>query len=144
MNTRRDFFKQFIGQVGVIRDEIHGVLKIPLNRLKELPEDIIEQIEPVFFPNESWQLKDGILYIPESKFAKSICIELNNIECTALGCFQNGKKLKQTATEIKKDTDLPFDEIYQMVTSLFFKLASLHLCHPREVNQIEEILKPNR
>ena len=61
MSARRDFFKQFIGQVGVVRDEIRGVAKIPLNRLIELPEDIIEQIEPVFFPEESWHLTDGIL-----------------------------------------------------------------------------------
>jgi len=142
MNARRDFFKQFIGQVGVVRDEIRGVVKIPLNRLKELPEDVIEQIEPVFFPEESWHLTEGILYVAENKFSKSLRIELNDIECSSIECFQNGKSLKQTAHEIIKDSDLHFGDVYQVVTALFFRLASLRLCHPRKSYQIEEILKP--
>jgi hypothetical protein len=144
MNQRRDFFKQFIGQVGVYRDEIRGVESIPLNRLKELPEDIIEEIEPVFFPEELWHLKDRVLYIPESKSAKSINIELNDIEFKAIGYFQKGMKLKPTALKIGVETEFPFEDVYHAVTSLFFKLATLRICHPKTVYNIDEIIKQRK
>jgi len=58
MATRREFFKQFFGQIGVLRDDIRGVENIPLNRLKELPKYIVEQIKPVFFPDVDWIIKE--------------------------------------------------------------------------------------
>jgi hypothetical protein len=144
MNKRRDFFKQFIGQVGVFRDEMRGVESIPLNRLKELPENIIEEIEPVFFPEEIWHLKDRVLNIPERKSAKNINIELNDIELKSLGYFQKGMRLKPTALKICGETELPFEDVYHVVTSLFFKLATLHICHPKSVYNIDEIIKQRK
>ena len=144
MNRRRDFFKQLIGQIGVLHDTFRGVENIPLNRLNELPENIIENIEPVFFPEEIWHLNGRVLHIPESKFVKSMNIQLSEIELKALGCFKKRMKLKQSAIEIKKDYDLPLDEIYNIVKSFFLKLASLHICHPREIYHIDEIIKSKK
>lgn len=139
MNSRRDFFRLFVGQIGVIRDEIRGIQHIPLNRLHELPDHTIEEIRPVFFPEEEWRLENNLFIIPESKFNKYRRIELNNIEIKALGYFQEGKSLKQTASLIKNEEELPFEAIYGSVKSLFFKLASWRICHPRESIDIDEI-----
>jgi hypothetical protein len=140
VNKRREFFKQFIGQIGVYRDEIRGVENIPLNRLKELPESIIQEIEPVFFPEEIWYLKEKVIQIPGNKHSGSQDILLNDLEYKAFCKFKNGKKLKQTATEIYIDSELSFEETYQIVTSLFFRLAALRICHPKAVYHIDEIL----
>lgn len=141
MNNRRDFFNQLIGQIGVLRDDIRGVENIPLNRLKELPDNIIEQIKPVFFPDENWYLKDKLFCILDNMSSKEINIELNDIEFKALGYFKKGLSLKQIAIEISANSEIPYDNIYQIITSLFFKLASLRICHPSEVYMFEEIIK---
>lgn len=132
MNSRRDFFKKIVGRSNVER--------IPLNRLKELPGNIIEQIEPVFFPDEIWQLKNNLLLVPEQKLK----IELNEIEIKAFGYFKKGINLKQVANEIKNSSELPFEDIYKTVTSFFFKIASLRICHPKEVYHIDELIEANR
>jgi hypothetical protein len=144
MSDRRDFFKKFVGNVGLLRDEIKGVKNIPLNRLKELPEHIIERIEPVFFTEEEWIIQDSILYVPDNKKAKNKRINLNDIELQALVYFKYGIKLKQIANEIKERTEMPFDEIYKRVTSFFFTLASMRICHPKEVYNIDEIIEANK
>jgi hypothetical protein len=139
MHSRRDFFRQFIGQLGVLRDEIRGVQHIPLNRLHELPEKMIEQIEPVFFPEENWHLDNNLFIIPESRFNKYLCVELNETELKAFEYFQQGKSLQQTALLIRNEADLPYHNIYSTVTSLFFRLASWRICHPRESFNMDEI-----
>ena len=126
MATRREFFKQFFGQIGVLRDDIRGVENIPLNRLKELPKYIVEQIKPVFFPDVDWIIKeDKILIPPEKKSEKSISIKLNKIELLTIELFRKNIPLKQVAVEITEQFEFSYDVIYQTVTSLFFKLASL-------------------
>jgi hypothetical protein len=132
MNSRRDFFKKIVGRSNVER--------IPLNRLKELPGNIIEQIEPVFFPDEIWLLKNNLLLVPEQKLE----IELTEIEVKAFGYFKKGINLKQVANEIKNNSELPIENIYQTVTTLFFKIASLRICHPKEVYHIDELIEANR
>ena len=145
MATRREFFKQFFGQIGVLRDDIRGVENIPLNRLKELPKYIVEQIKPVFFPDVGWIIKeDKILIPPEKKSEKSISIKLNKIELLTIELFRKNIPLKQVAVEITEQFEFSYDVIYQTVTSLFFKLASLRICHPKEVYNIDEIIKSNK
>jgi hypothetical protein len=140
MKTRRDFFRQFVGQVGVLHEELRGMECIPLNRLNELPENIIEQIEPVFFPEEKWEIKDNTLIIPNNISAKSISIELNRIEIEAIERFGKHLTLKQSADQISVKSGMPSSEIYKIVTSLFFRLASLRICHPKEAHPINDIL----
>jgi hypothetical protein len=144
MNTRRRFFKLFVGQIGAMKDEFNGVENIPLNRLKELPEHIIAQIEPVFFPEVKWVIRDNILSIPQIKPAKELTLELNDIELKAFEYFQTNLKLKDIANNIDTNSGILFDDIYRNVTSLFFRLASLRICHPKEVYRIDEILKATK
>jgi hypothetical protein len=141
MNNRREFFNQIIGQVGVLRDDIRGVEMIPLNRLKELPDDIIQNIKPVFFPDEFWYLEDKCLCISGRNSEKKIAFELTELEIKILEYFKKGMKLIDVAKEIHKGFDSPFDEVYQIVISLFFNLASNRICHPSEIYRVDEIIK---
>jgi hypothetical protein len=115
-----------------------------LNRLKELPEHIVEQIEPEFFPEEKWSVRDKTLFIPKYKHRKELRIELNDIELQVLEYFKQHIKLKEIALKISNDPAITFDEIYQTVTSLFFRLASLRICHPKEIYRIDEIVKAQK
>ena len=142
MNSRRTFFKQLTGQVGVLNDEFHGVVCIPLSRLKELPDKFIRGIEPVFFPDEVWEIRDHVLYTTKGKVTRSI--ELSRIGMQSIEYFRRNFTLEKTALEIAETSDLQFDEVYKRVTMLFFDLASLHICHPRKVYRIDEILKSGK
>jgi len=144
MKSRRDFFRQFVGQMGVLRDEFIGVECIPLNRLNELPFEVIEQIEPVFFSEEPWKINGSIFHSQVSASGENVLIELNSVEIEALEYFKKSTKLKQTVIEIKKNSELNYNEIYDIVSSLFFRLASLRICHPRDAHPISEILNKEK
>lgn len=144
MNSRRDFFRQFVGQMGILLDEFNGVECIPLSRLKELPDKVVRQIEPVFFPEEKWDTRENILYIHSRESIKSKTLKLNRIEIRALEYFKKNMTIEKTSNEISKTTKIPFDDIYKIVTSLFFNLASLHICHPRKAYHIDKIIKSEK
>jgi hypothetical protein len=138
MAQRRDFFRQLIGHAAVVRDEIRGVENIPLRRLNELPPHIIEQIEPMFFPDEIWYLNGNVIDIPESKFSKGLKIELSEMELIALNYLRNGIRLKPAAIKLSENFTVPFEVGYPLITSLFFRLAALRICHPREVYHFDQ------
>jgi hypothetical protein len=139
MNSRRSFFKYFIGKRREQRDVNREMVYIPLNRLHELPEEIIEQIQPVFFPDEEWKLDNNTLIVFGKNANKEI--QLNKIEIETLKLFHSKISLRQIATDLSNVFDKPLTDIYQSVTSLFFKLASLRICHPLEVYDIDELIK---
>ena len=128
----------------MLLDEFRGVEMIPLNRLRELPQCIIEQIEPMFFTEEKWEIKENILSIPEYNLGKVLTINLNEIELKALKYFEKHAKLIETAQEISSGADIPLNEAYKTVTSLFFRLAELRICHPREIYRIDELVNTKK
>lgn len=138
MAQRRDFFRQLIGHAGIVRDEIRGVENIPLRRLNELPPHIIEQIEPMFFPDEIWYLNGNVIDIPESRSSKGLKIELSETEVIALGYLRNEIRLKPAAIKLSENFCVPLEIGYPLITSLFFRLAALRICHPREVYHFDE------
>ncbi len=139
MNPRRQFFKQFIGQIGVIRDDINGVEKIPLNRLHELPDDIVDEIVPVFFPDEEWDLDGDSIVIQNEKNNQEKRIELIPGEKLALELFEQSIKIADVSKQVEKTFDIPFDKARDLCVSLFFRLASHRICHPHKVYNINEL-----
>lgn len=144
MKSRRDFFRQFVGNMGFLFDEFHGVECVSLSRLNELPDNIVKKIEPVFFPEEKWEIRDQVLYISTVKSAKIKVLDLNSVDILAIECFKKSMTLERTTFEIKKNSELPSYDIYKLVTLLFFNLANLHICHPKKVYSIDEIVKSDK
>lgn len=141
MKSRRSFFKDFLGQVGVLHDEIRGVENIPLNRLIELPNDIVDEIVPVFFPDQEWEKRENVIYLTKEKNKEQNQIQLSQAEELAFDFLLKGLMLKKISLKIESQLGLPYDEAYQIVTSLFFSLSSKRICHPREVYDIEALSK---
>jgi len=135
MNSRRDFLKVLTGQ------NANREIKIALNRLHELPDTIIEQIEPVFFPEEEWKLVENFIY-PEGHAdeTEKLRYELDIIDIEIFNYFKEQIKLKNTAEKISTRYNIPYSDSWQKVTSLFFKLANWRICHPKEVYQIDKII----
>jgi len=136
MNSRRMFFRTLIGNAGTLIEDLRGVECIPLNRLNELPDDIIKQIEPVFFEEELWSVEDKTFYYFD-KNKNKLSFELTWIELQALKYFKNSIRLIDTASYISENTNSTIDDIYKDVSNLFFKLASLRICHPKEIYRFD-------
>lgn len=139
MNTRRQFFKQFIGQVGAIRDDIRGVDNIPLNRLNELPDDIIDGIVPVFFEDEQWEKSENSIILLDDQNNKIEDIHLSTIEEIAFPLLKSDIKLREVSEQLVSICEIPFDKAREITTTLFFKLASNRICHPHEVYNINAL-----
>jgi hypothetical protein len=141
MNTRRDFFKVVTGQNINSQQSPNQEIKIALNRLHELPEPIIEMIEPVLFPEEEWKMVNNVIYpnSPSGEIGKNRYV-LDEIDCVIFNFFREHEKLKKIAEKISCNNKLSYSESYQKVTSLFFKLANMRICHPREVYHLDELI----
>jgi hypothetical protein len=137
MNNRRDFFKNLIGSAGTSEGK-KTENKIPLNRLKELPEKIVLNIEPVLFPQNHWKLKDNAIFSFENSTDNKY--SLDTVEKDIFNHFSKSHKLFKIIQEISDAHHLTYSDSYKKVTSLFFALASMRVCHPREVYNIDEII----
>jgi hypothetical protein len=135
MNSRRDFLKVVTGQ------HPNREIKIALNRLHELPDTIIEQIEPVLFPDEDWELVENVIYLRnQTEEIERTSYKLDIIDIEIFNDFRKNIKLKNTAETISTRYNIPYSDSWLKVTSLFFKLANLRICHPKEVYQIDKII----
>jgi len=141
MTSRRSFFKNFLGQVGVLHDEMRGVENIPLSRLNELPKDIVDDIVPVFFPDEEWEKRENVLYLLREQSKGNKQISLSPSEEIAFDFLKQGIFLKRAAQLLANQLEISYDEAYQLTTCLFFSLASMRICHPREVYDIDSLSK---
>jgi hypothetical protein len=141
MNTRRDFFKNFFGNAGT-NDGNAKENKIPLNRLKELPEKIVLNIEPVLFPENHWKLKDNTIYNYEESTDNKHT--LDTVEKDIFKHISQGHILLNIIQGISVAHNLTYSDSYNKVTSLFFTLASMRICHPREVYNIDEIINSEK
>jgi len=117
---------------------------IPLNRLKELPPEIIEQIEPVFFPEVNWEIREDTLFIHEINNDRNLGIILDVNEIKAIDYFRRHIGLKNIAISLASATDQNVDEVFSTVTSLFFRLASLRICHPQKIYRIDELARAKK
>jgi hypothetical protein len=138
MNSRRLFFKHFIGQIGVIRDDIRGVDKLPLKRLGELPDEKIEKIIPEFFTDEDWIKKDNLIVLKTTETNNIGNIELNPSEEFAYSLFGQGLRLIEISGRLSDQFNINTGDAYQTVKSLFLKLASERICHPRDTFSKDE------
>jgi hypothetical protein len=144
MKSRRDFFRQFVGQAGKLREDFMGAESVPQKRLSELPDELTGKIVPVFFPDEKWQVRDRMFILPADNNHTGANIDLSVIEMCALEYFRSGLSLSQIAEEIKSNSGLHISEIFQTVKELFFRLAELNVCHPLDPEALKDLPNNDR
>jgi hypothetical protein len=127
-----------------LRYDAMGINRTPLSRLNELPKEIIEEIEPVLFPQTDWDLDD---MSPQNSISpgnnKIGQIAFNEIEQKIFDQFSKQEKLKNIAHLISAQYNLQYSDSYTKVTSLFFRLANRRICHPKMFYNIDELLENN-
>ena len=119
-----------------------GNKHIPLNRLSELPQDIVEEIEPVFFNEERWKLEADYLYIwnyKQNEYAKYI--QFDKEQHFIFQSFMQKITLKEISKSIENKFGIDYNNAFNRVSALFFKLASVRLCHPLQMYDIDELIK---
>jgi hypothetical protein len=142
MNSRRGFLKIWIGQNEKSSAETNIREKIPLNRLKELPVPIVEQIEPVFFPDSDWTIDEKSIIFPNHANENvNNTYVFKDIEYEIFKFLQEGKRLQYISQIIAENHNLAYSVSYKKVSSLFFYLASRRVCHPKEAHHIGEFIK---
>ena len=140
MYSRRDFFRQFTGHKDVLSNDTREVKKIQLNRLKELPDNIIDEIEPIFFPETEWKKSGNSILLTDKNWDQKK-IELTPEEEMAFVLFTRNIRLKEVTIQLEDNFKISFKESRQICTSLFFRLAMFRICHPKEVYDINKLTK---
>jgi hypothetical protein len=143
MNSRRDFFRKFIGQVGVFSEEMRGVEHVPLLRLRELPDEIMEEIVPVYFPGLTTTLANGCLLVYDEGGGMKM-IDLTSDEYAAFRCFDHDLNLKTIAVTFATQDNIPAEIAMSHVRSAFIKLAEKQVCHPRDSQPIVDFLQKKK
>jgi hypothetical protein len=69
---------------------------------------------------------------------------LNETELQALEYFKKHIKLKETALKISAGSAISSAEVYKTVTSLFFRLASLRICHPKDIYRFADMARSKK
>ena len=119
-----------------------GVERTPLSRLHELPEEIIEEMEPMLFPEKEISVVSQNSTISvSSKVNSKHHLVLNEFESGIFRNFGTGIVLREIASIISVNHNLPFQESFNKVKSLFFQLANMRICHPKEFYNIDELKK---
>ena len=136
--SRRNFFRAFIGQTLAWFGEAQGQRHLPLSALRLLPEEIVRRIEPVFFDDGEWQIEAGRL-LAYDKAADDYreFRRFSEAEQALVDYFQQGLTLEAVAAEIASQFALPADAAFRQVADFFFELAELRVCHPAEMEAIE-------
>ena len=136
--SRRNFFRAFIGQTLAWFGEAQGQRHLPLSALRLLPEDIVRRIEPVFFDDGEWQIDAGrLLAYDRAADAYREFRRFSEAEQAIAEYFQQGLTLEAIAAEIASQFALPADAAFRQVADFFFELAELRVCHPAEMEAIE-------
>lgn len=136
MNSRRNFFRQFVGQFLVMKDEVTGKQNIPLNKLHELPDAVTEKIIPVFFKDTTWELTSKAIILPDINKQ----LDLEPIDIYIFKNFQRQFSIKKITAMVMQHYELNYEEAFNIVSDLFFKLARCRICHPQESLDIAELL----
>jgi hypothetical protein len=144
MTTRRGFFKQLIGKDEAAKQEEKIEKKISLNRLRELPPHIIGQIRPVFFPQAGWRMEGSQIIMGTKPEEGRQNFELDEMELEIFHHFRSNMRLEQIAGLLVSEREIDMQTAFNKVVSLFFRLASLRICHPEEFYDIDQILNQEK
>lgn len=137
MTSRRNFFKTFLGQTNKLAEDIGGMEYFPLNRLPELPYELIQEIIPVFIEDEVYEIIENDILINRTK------INLTDYEMIALDLFSFELSIQDISLELAMIENIDIEKSYQIVSSLFFKLAKHRICRPNDGFDPQLLIKKN-
>ena len=135
--SRRNFFNALLKEASIWFREAGGKRHLPLNKLSTLPEEVVKDIEPVFFKGQRWKIENGYLmihsgaengYRPWRKMAET--------ELFIFRHFQQGTAIGAISKEVAGAFNKPDEACFKEVSELFFSLARLRICHPADAEEI--------
>jgi len=136
--SRRSVFSHVTREIVVFAAELRGHRHYPLKRLRELPKQTVEAIEPVFLDDGSWKLEDNWIVVVQLKRDKPIRIrELDKTAMYAFTQFSTGLCLSDISNHVSCQFDLPLEEAWKLTADLFFDLADSRICQPKILPELD-------
>jgi hypothetical protein len=139
--SRRNFFKSLVGEIIINYDEAKGITNVPLNRLNELPEEMIREIIPVLFDDPRWRIQDGELFRFNDKENKyELYQKLTEHEAYIVSQFDRNKTLFVISMYLADVMKIELPDALAEVKDLFFQWVSLLICHPIQQYDFDKIV----
>ena len=137
---RRHFFNTLLGKAVEYHDKVVGKKNLPLDRLHELPNRVILNIIPVFFEDTDWRLQENSIVSNGKDEASRVLRHLTEEELVIFSFFNCGFSLDYIAKELAEQHQYQLENLWDIVSGLFFDLARLRICHPHQEIDFDQFL----
>jgi len=127
---RRAFWRQLVGGVLAMRDELSGVPQMPVDAMGDLPERVVAEMVPAWRQGLLVVVRqDGLYRVSDDGEETCVC-PLTATERLMVDQYAGGRNLKVIACHVAAVTGLSENDVFQDARALFVGLCQDGWCHP--------------
>lgn len=132
LETRRRFFRSFLGELAGFVDEVRGVPQYRLDGIAELPEEVLLGIRPVMM--EHSKVEDGCV-LGAGRDGPVPVFTLDEVGKWMVARFDGQRSNAEIARCAELELGLESEAAQQRVLALFLVLARKGVCVPSDAPQ---------
>ena len=130
-HTRRSFFKSLVAETISFVEELNGKPQFRLDELKNMPDNVLLEMIPIFNEAIPSKVEDGRLFVRREKNAEfGPCQNLGDRETYILERFDGGHSIAGIRDELVAEFEIESDTAFAEVRNLFVRLAEAGICRP--------------
>lgn len=133
MQARRFFFRSLAKKTSQLGREVPGHRYISLRGLRKLEDRRLEEIVPVFSENADWKIGAARIHRWDDASSSWVLFrELKPTESMVVRMILASIPLSEIAVRLAAVSDLPHEEAWDAVKSIFLECAEGGFCHPSQ------------
>lgn len=135
---RRKLWRNLLGELLVIRDELRGVAHMSMNEIERVPDGVLAEMVPVWREGLAIEVRDDGIYRPSAEESMTRAYAFAPHEKIMADQYACGRNLRRIAEQVASVSGLAPAESFQAVKSLFVRLCRQGWCHPAAAHRLEK------
>lgn len=127
---RRDLWRQLLGGVLAMRDELSGVPQMSVDAMGDLPDAVLAEMVPTWREGLSLRVRDDGLYRLTGDDQETCVSPLTAAERLMVDQYAGGRNLRTIARHVAAVTGVPEKDMFEDTRALFVRLCQGGWCHP--------------
>ena len=138
-HSRRKFFNSLAGKIVAFAYDIRGIPQMKLNSLKDLPDEVIEQMIPVMAKDDTYKIEsDHISKFNHEAESFEKVRSLTRHQMYIIRSFDGISTIKDITLKYASKYKVENETAFRHVRSLFTSLAEYMVCHPKDAHASQE------